>query len=54
MKTVNTLVEKLYKEAKHKMMDKQKADKAAYTDLLKNLIVQVSYILSFIFIFYRV
>ena len=41
MKTVNTLVEKLYKEAKHKMISKQKSDKAAYQELLKNLIVQV-------------
>jgi hypothetical protein len=41
MKTVNTLVEKLYKEAKHKMVDKQKNDKGAYQELLKNLIIQV-------------
>ena len=41
MKTVNTLVEKLYKEAKHKMVDKQKNDKGAYQELIKNLIVQV-------------
>lgn len=42
MKTVNTLVEKIYKEAKHKMVNKQKSDQAAYKELLKNLIVQVS------------
>lgn len=41
MKTVNQLVEKLYKEAKHKMISKQKSDTAAYKELLKNLIVQV-------------
>ena len=41
MKTVNQLVEKLYKEAKHKMINKQKNDSAAYKELLKNLIVQV-------------
>lgn len=41
MKTVNQLVEKLYKEAKHKMMTKQK-DTAIYKELIKNLIVQVS------------
>ena len=39
MKTVNTLVEKLYKEAKHKMVSKQQGDKAAYKELLKNLVV---------------
>lgn len=39
MKTVNTLVEKIYKEAKHKMVGKQKGDQAAYKELLKNLIV---------------
>lgn len=39
MKTVNTLVEKIYKEAKHKMVNKQKSDQAAYKELLKNLIV---------------
>lgn len=30
MRTVNQLVEKLYKEAKHKMLDKQKNDRGAY------------------------
>lgn len=40
MKTVNTLVEKLYKEAKHKMVTKQQ-DINAYKKLLKNLILQV-------------
>jgi len=39
MKTVNTLVEKIYKEAKHKMVSKQKSDTAAYKELMKNLIV---------------
>jgi hypothetical protein len=39
MKTVNTLVEKIYKEAKHKMVNKQKSDAAAYKELMKNLIV---------------
>jgi len=42
MKTVNTLVEKLYKEAKHKMVNKQQSDKAAYQELVKNLIIQVN------------
>lgn len=42
MKTINTLVEKIYQEAKHKMASKQKSDSSAYKELLKNLIVQVS------------
>ena len=41
MKTINQLVEKLYKEAIHKMIKKQEIDSAAYKELLKNLIVQV-------------
>lgn len=48
MKTVNTLVEKIYKEAKHKMVNKQKSDTAAYKELLKNLIVQVNILLMFL------
>ena len=41
MKTINQLIEKLYKEAKHKMINKQKADVASYQLFMKNLIVQV-------------
>jgi V-type H+-transporting ATPase subunit E len=40
MKTVNTLIEKLYKEAKTKMIARQSQDKQQYKDFLKNLIVQ--------------
>jgi V-type H+-transporting ATPase subunit E len=40
MRTVNTLIEKLYKEAKVKMAAKQKEDQAQYREFLKNLIVQ--------------
>lgn len=40
MKTVNGLVEKLYGEAKVKMVERLK-DKALYKDLMKNLLVQV-------------
>jgi len=47
MKTINQLVEKLYKEAKHKMMTKQK-DAAIYKELMKNLIVQVRNISHFL------
>lgn len=43
MKTVNQLVEKLYKDAKHKMVNDQK-DTATYKELLKNLIIQVNLI----------
>lgn len=43
MKTVNQLVEKLYKEAKNKMVSNQK-DTATYKELLKNLIIQVNLI----------
>ena len=42
MRTVNQLVEKLYKEAKHKMLDKQKNDRGAYQELIKNLLIQVT------------
>jgi hypothetical protein len=41
MKTVNELVEKLYKEAGHRIMEKQKSDPHMYKELVKNLIVQV-------------
>jgi V-type H+-transporting ATPase subunit E len=40
MKTVNSLIEKLYKDAKTKMITKQQSDKAMYKDLMKDLIVQ--------------
>jgi len=42
MKTVNALVEKLYKEAGARIVERQKADPKLYKELLKNLIVQVS------------
>lgn len=41
MKTVNQLVEKLYKEAKFKMVQKI-GDHSSYKELLKNLLIQVS------------
>ena len=41
MKTINQLIEKLYKEAKHKMILRQKTDVASYQLFLKNVIVQV-------------
>jgi hypothetical protein len=41
MKTVNQLVEKLYKEAKHKIVNKVKNDPASYKEILRNLIIQV-------------
>lgn len=41
MRTVNELVEKLYKEAGHRIVEKQKADPNMYKELMKNLIVQV-------------
>ncbi len=41
MKTVNQLVEKLYKEAKHKMVQKI-GDHSSYKELLKNLLIQVT------------
>lgn len=39
MKTVNTLIEKLYKEAQTKMVNKLKGDKGQYKTLVKDLIV---------------
>lgn len=42
MKTVNALIEKLYKEAKDKMVKKLAQDKGQYTELCKNLLIQVS------------
>lgn len=39
MKTVNQLIEKLYKEAKHKMATKIKQESAQYREILKNLVV---------------
>lgn len=41
MKTVNTLIENLYKDAKALIIYKQRTDKAEYQVFLKNLIVQV-------------
>ena len=41
MKTVNALIEKLYKEAKNKMVGKLGHDKGQYKELIKNLIIQV-------------
>lgn len=41
MKTVNALVEKLYKEAKDKMVKKLANDKGQYKELCKNLLIQV-------------
>jgi len=40
MRTVNGLIEKLFYDAKVKMVAKQKGDPAQYKELLKNLIVQ--------------
>lgn len=40
MKTVNSFIEKIYKDAKDKMVARQQADKAQYRDFLKALIVQ--------------
>lgn len=42
MKTVNSLIEKLYKDAKALIIYKQKNNQAEYKNFLKNLIVQVS------------
>jgi len=42
MKTVNQLIEKMYKDTKAKMISRQETDKQQYKELLKNLIVQVS------------
>ncbi len=38
MKTVNQLIEKLYKEAKHKMVEKI-GNHSSYKELLKNLLI---------------
>lgn len=40
MRTVNALIEKLFHDAKAKMVAKQLADPASYRELVKNLIVQ--------------
>ena len=42
MRTVNELIEQIYAEARKKISERQKSDVAAYKELLKNLIVQVS------------
>lgn len=42
MKTVNSLIENLYKEAKSLIIYKQRTDKNEYKQFLKDLIVQVS------------
>lgn len=42
MKTVNALIEKLYKEAKNKMVLKLSQDKGQYKELIKNLLIQVT------------
>ena len=42
MKTVNALIEKLYKEAKDKMVKKLANDKGQYQELCKNLLIQVT------------
>ena len=39
MKTVNQLVEKLYKESKHKMAIKIKQESSQYKEILKNIVV---------------
>jgi hypothetical protein len=44
MKTVNTLVEKLYKEAKHRLVEKI-GNHNSYKELLRQLIVQVIFLL---------
>ncbi len=43
MKTVNSLIENLYKEAKSLIIYKQRTDKNEYKEFLKNLIVQVRF-----------
>ena len=40
MGTINSLIEKLYKDAKGKLVARQQSDTAAYRELLRNLIVQ--------------
>ena len=52
MKTVNQLVEKLYKEAKHKMVGRV-GDHSSYKELLKNLMIQVKLVLSLDFITWK-
>jgi hypothetical protein len=42
MKTVNSLIEKLYKDAKAMIIYKQKNNQDEYKNFMKNLIVQVS------------
>ena len=41
MKTVNGLIERLYKDAKVKIVDIQQREQNQYKEFLKNLIVQV-------------
>ena len=43
MRTINALIEKLYKEAKDKMVKKLAHDKGQYQELCKNLLIQVSF-----------
>lgn len=56
MKTVNALIEKLYKEAKDKMVKKLAHDKGQYQELCKNLLIQVPwfYILTILIGTYQV
>jgi V-type H+-transporting ATPase subunit E len=42
MKTVNELIQQLFKEARVNIVKKQKQDAKAYQELIKNLIIQVS------------
>ena len=44
MSTVNGLIQKLYKEAKIKIVSEQSKDINQYKEFLKNLIVQVIFI----------
>jgi len=41
MKTVHQLIEKLYIESKHKMVEKV-GNHSSYKELLKNLLIQVT------------
>lgn len=51
MKAVHALIEKLYKEAKDKIVKKLAQDKGQYQELCKNLLVQVrQYIFWLVFI----
>ena len=43
MKTVNALIEKLYKEAKDKSVKKLANDKGQYKELCKHLLIQVTH-----------